>query len=300
MGIILASKAGLSGRKYRQLSDLPLGYSIGYMVVAGGGAGGSSNNRSSGAGGAGGLLTSASYLVSPGSYTVTVGSGGAKPTGTTGHGSDPFGQTGGSGSNSVFGDFTAIGGGGGSVADGANGGSGGGEGGLNNASYTPGSGTEGQGNDGGSGVSQFVSGGGGGAGGPGEDSDGSLGEGVISTLLTVSQANSWAVGEVSGPNVWFASGGAGAGRGTAELGGGGNANGGNAAAKTGGGGAGGAGAFAHTYGGNGGSGVVIIRTITADAQPTIGAGLTYSSGNAGNYTVYAFTAGTDTVTWPAV
>ena len=139
-----------------------------------------------------------------------------------------------------------------------------------------------------------------GAGGPGEDSDGSLGEGVISTLLTSTQATSWGVGEVSGTDVWFASGGAGAGRGTAELGGGGNANGGNAAAKTGGGGAGGAGAFAHTYGGNGGSGVVIIRTKTSDPQPTIGGGLTYSTGTDGDFTVYAFTAGTDTVTWPAI
>jgi hypothetical protein len=58
-------------------------------------------------------------------------------------------------------------------------------------------------------------------------------------------------------------------------------------------GADGAGKFPST----GGSGVVIIRFLTASSTPTIGAGLTYQSATDGDYTLIAFTAGSDTVTF---
>jgi len=51
---------------------------IEYLVIAGGGAGGGSvSSNLGGGGGAGGYRTSTSFSVTPGSYTVTVGGGGA-------------------------------------------------------------------------------------------------------------------------------------------------------------------------------------------------------------------------------
>src|ERR1035437_2360392 len=111
------------------------------LVIAGGGGGGISG------GGGGGMLDSSAYdhAVSVGSYTVTVGTGGAPGV---------------SGVNSVFDTITSIGGGGGGGGDGSNGlpgGSGGGAGVFpgDSDNYIPGfvgsygSGTGGQGYHGG-------------------------------------------------------------------------------------------------------------------------------------------------------
>lgn len=137
--------------------------SITYLVVAGGGGGGAAGGTGATAGGgAGGVIVSSS-LLSQGSYSVTVGNGGA---------------IGANGSDSSFLSKTALGGGQGgdvSVEEGSNGGSGGGayisSGGT---TYTPGTGLQptsaagGFGNGGSSGirigVGNFYGGSGGGAG----------------------------------------------------------------------------------------------------------------------------------------
>lgn len=171
-----------------------------YLVVAGGGAGGpgSCNAGSNSGGGAGGLLTGLT-TVEAGEYFVTVGTGGAGPS----QGNPPV-----NGGNSSALGVTAIGGGGGGVADSgctggssianaASGGSGGGAQSYTGSFYTGGKGTPGQGNAGGDGKnysvlsSNYISGSGGGAGGPGitpQDSIGSTtaccdgGPGVSSTI----------------------------------------------------------------------------------------------------------------------
>ena len=146
------------------------------LVVAGGGGGGVGGAAPTynGAGGAGGLIYSAAYAVTPGnSYTVTVGAGGGAGV---------------NGSNSVFNDQTAVGGGYGGVNGGASTGNGGGSGGggsfqlTNNegaVSYNGGQGTPWQGSPGNSGPEGAYGGsGGGGAGGsplPADGNSGSLG-----------------------------------------------------------------------------------------------------------------------------
>ena len=100
-------------------SSAPIGFSVEYLVAAGGGGGG----RAGGGGGAGGLRIG-SISLTDGSYTVTIGAGGAG------------GQSGvqsSNGENSVFDSVTATcGGGGGNFdqdrarASGKDGGSGGG------------------------------------------------------------------------------------------------------------------------------------------------------------------------------
>ncbi len=82
------------------------------MIVAGGGAGGANNQPISkggagGGGGAGGRLCLRNISVVPSNtYTVTVGAGGVAMNLATGT----------NGGNSVFGSYTAIGGGGGGLA----------------------------------------------------------------------------------------------------------------------------------------------------------------------------------------
>lgn len=97
------------------------------LVVAGGGSGGVGRGQLGGAGGgAGGVVYSNTYLLSSGTYNVTVGDGGSSITNV-----GPI--NGNNGANSVFGTLTAVGGGGGgsdgqqgSLYFGLNGGSGGG------------------------------------------------------------------------------------------------------------------------------------------------------------------------------
>jgi hypothetical protein len=225
--------------------------SVDYLVVGGGGSGGDT-----GGGGAGGMRTGTGFPVSasPGSYTITVGSGAAPGGGDTLRGV--------SGTDSIALGFTAVGGGGGGgetapISPGLSGGSGGGGG------YSPpgaaGSGTPGQGNPGGTGGTSASGGGGGGAGQPGGNAaGGTAGAGGNGTASTI-----------SGASVTYAGGGGGASnapgvRGVGGLGGGGNGEqentgAGAGAANTGGGGGGfwgGAAPLGNT--GNGGSGIVII------------------------------------------
>jgi len=143
-----------------------------FLIVAGGGGGGTSGTYGSGGGGAGGLIYDTA-VISPGSYTVTIGAGGA---------------VGVSGDNTTFNSNTSIGGGHGGhgsgqgSSTGANGGSGGGScypGSSTETGFTAGIdtwsvgtagglGTAGQGNYGGRGESTHGHGsGGGGAGGKG-------------------------------------------------------------------------------------------------------------------------------------
>ena len=268
-------------------------FAIDYLVVGGGGGGG---GYDAGGGGAGGVIEGTTYKQATG-YTVTVGAGGAHRSGR---------KVADSGKASRFDGIFGIGGGGGgpTVSGGqpaCDGGSGGGAG---NAGGTTGSGTDGQGFSGGGGGS--TGGGGGGAGEAGNGSgSGHGGHGAISTIISDTQASTWSVGEVVGSDVYYGGGGAGGDfdSGTSQPGGnGGGGNGGrnNAAGQNGtantGGGGGGEGAEAYS-GGAGGSGVVILKWLTADASISVGAGLTYSNTTDGDYSIYAFTAGTGTVTF---
>ena len=103
------------------------------FLLAGGGGGGIQH---AGGGGAGALYINPDYDISPGTYPVTVGQGGAgaaaQAPGSGGNGS--------AGGNSIFNDVTMLGGGGGGRMGlpGTAGGSGGG-GGMDNTGPTPGS-----------------------------------------------------------------------------------------------------------------------------------------------------------------
>lgn len=145
-----------------------------YLAVAGGGGGANGGANVGGAGGGAGGYLSGSLSVSSGAITCSVGASGGSGT---------------SGSNSQFGDITAIGGGGATpFADGKNGGSGAGAPGNRSA----GSGTAGQGFSGAIGVGVVGStpcsaGGGGGAGSAGvrpsaESTTGAGGSGLASSI----------------------------------------------------------------------------------------------------------------------
>lgn len=227
------------------------------LVVAGGGGGRSGNANGNGGGGAGGLVYHSAKSISAGSYTVTVGSGGA-------HGGN-------NGQNSTFDNITAIGGGGG--------GNSGGSGGGGYAQGNPGVGCAGpqgsatQGNSGG-GIGYgnnggnrhenhylWAGGGGGGAGGVGGNN--------VHCSPSTNPASYGGIGRTysqfanliySGHDGGFAGGGSGAHENygsnpgyqdTPSIGFGGGATSGNGTANTGGGGGG--------TSGSGGSGVVIIR-----------------------------------------
>jgi hypothetical protein len=177
-----------------------------YLIVAGGGGGGSDMG---GGGGAGGVLQG-STVVTPTSYTVTVGRGGKGHRGTNGSYNN-YPDHGENGLDSVFGSLTAIGGGAGSSGHYGNNGdrrvggsskeaTSGGSGGGGSAAYRdvalgrpPGQGTPGQGTDGGYGkyTGWYEAGGGGGAGGNPEvnfvyrNRAGNGGPGIQSDILGV-------------------------------------------------------------------------------------------------------------------
>ncbi len=259
----------------------PANNNVSYLVVGGGGGSGSSGGNSAGGGGAGGFREgktpatpyTASPLVAPaglpvaaGSYTVTVGAGGAGSDA----GSAPE-QPGTQGDSSVFSTITSAGGGRGSgpTAPGVGGpgasGGGGAGGGFDRAGgcgNTPPVSPP-QGNNGGTsstpGPADTQGGGGGGAsaaGTPGTPSVSGNGGNGVSTEITGS-AVTRAGGGAGGANTP-----AGKSMGSAGSGGGGgtnaNAAGDNGTANTGG-GAGGPSASASADGAVGGSGVVIIR-----------------------------------------
>ena len=272
------------------------------LAVAGGGGGG---GWLGGGGGGGGVIYNDSFPVSPQTYTVTVGNGGAGGAGS--------GATGGTGGNSVFGALTALGGGGGggrlatnSVTQASAGGSGGGGAGtIDGATGVPATGalgTNGQGNSGGSGSSGATAGNGGGGGGGavvGGDASG-----------TASGAGSSGTGgngfltDISGSVSYYGGGGSGGryGAGTvgiagltgAGLGGNGDGAAGSTAAANSGGGGGGGGS-ASAAGGSGGSGVVIVRYPSNGSIVASASNVTAST--EGVYKVYRFTSsGSFTIT----
>ena len=236
------------------------------LIVAGGGGGG--YDRAAGGGG-GGVVYYSSQSLSTGTYTVTVGDGGAGSTswnGVLGTGANN-GANG--GNSSVTGLTVAVGGGGGGTyAAGNTGGSGGG--GHGNGSYAGGSGTSGQGNAGGAGTSgtNSNSGGGGGAGGagvaggPSSTIDPAGGTGGVGLQYSISGTATY-YGGGGGGSIAFDNFSGTSGNGLGGLGGGGNsgqtrgANGSPGTPNTGGGGGGGAN-IPQGSGGKGGSGIVII------------------------------------------
>tara|TARA_B100001094_G_scaffold186758_1_gene180960 strand:+ start:384 stop:1241 length:858 start_codon:yes stop_codon:yes gene_type:complete len=233
------------------------------LVVAGGGGGG----HWGGGGGAGGLIYNTNISLVAGSYSVTIGSGGARAVQIRNHAHPVLNYQGSNGGNSTFGSlYTAIGGGGGgshntgssyswnsnpsgrSRDEGRSGGSGGGSGFNWNISSlggcqrpSAGAGTAGQGNNGGRSCTggncdnPRRAGGGGGAGGVGA----SCGPAHGGVGLQIN---------ITGSSVYYAGGGGGV-SGTGGQGGGGDYTV-VATPNTGGGG----GSFA-----NGADGIVIVR-----------------------------------------
>ena len=243
--------------------------SVQYLLIGGGGGAPGYGGADGGGGGGGGFVTGTTTLPI-GTYTITVGKGGAggnynlRAAGYANdgeHGTSPGARNGG---DSKFYQFTAFGGGAGSLAGGGVGGAGdgGSGGGGTNASNSkgPGSSLNGQGNAGGTGAGSGngkAGGGGGGAGGVGGNAtNGNGGNGGAG------QASS-----ISGSSVTYAGGGGGCvytgTSGTGGSGGGGAAksyNAGNGVSGTDGlGGGGGAVATLNNDGGRGGNGVVILR-----------------------------------------
>lgn len=227
------------------------------LIVAGGGGGGRSNTggfAGAGGGGAGGLIYISSYPIISSNITITVGAGGAVQTTANTRGFN--------GSNSTFGSYIALGGGGGCAPDGAisgyNGGSGGG--GCWNGGNS-GNGTIGQGLGGGISTSNVGAGGGGGNSTNGSNSDlthgGNGGEGYLSSINGTSY--NYSTGGGGGVFTNPGNGGTTYGGGTGGSNGGAGSNGRSNSGD--GGGGGGTDAALAGNGGAGGSGVVIIRYI---------------------------------------
>ncbi|MBP7831231.1 MAG: DUF2341 domain-containing protein, partial [Kiritimatiellae bacterium] len=261
------------------------------LVVAGGGG----TCGGSGGGGAGGVVHTGFYAVSDGSYTVTVGNGGAGAGWASG---------GAPGGNSVFDTLTALGGGYGSHAEvtGGSGGSGGGGAynGTGGSATQPGSASGGYGNTGGTGGGfvnpGYPGGSGGGAGGPGNSPSGNNGaNGGIGLKFTQFSAFGY-------PPGWFGGGGASGTRssgtaGTGGAGGGGNGTVGAVVGNPGrpntGGGGGAAGEQA--TGGAGGSGIVLVRYAYTEPAEISGR-ITDSGTGAGVDGVVVEFSGLDSVT----
>jgi len=247
------------------------------MVIAGGGGGG---KHSGGGGGGGGLIYKSSYTLAAGSYTITIGSGGAGRN--TGSYPTDSGGEGATGSDTTFGSIlTAKGGGGGGYHSG-NGTAGGSSGGSSrtlgaaDAALQPSQSgaSAGFGNVGGSSSHSgmpYPGAGGGGAGAAGgattSSSGGNGGAGKAYSIKTGSSAT-YAGG--GGGNVQYTGYGS---SGTGGSGGGGAAGGpysGTSGAGTDGGANTGGGGGGHRYdmsaaagkNGNGGSGLVIVRYAT--------------------------------------
>jgi hypothetical protein len=280
-----------SGTAWEELSSEPPKFD--FLVIAGGGGGGRDATGAGGGGGAGGYRTSvgtsggsavaepALYMI-PGTYTVTVGAGGAADS--TGSLSQAFSIVSIGGAYGGNQDRRQPFGGSGGGAD-SDGGSG---------SRTGGAGIPGQGRNGGTAIFQnsvSPAAGGGGAQNVGVDSitnvAGNGGAGIASTITgsSVTRAGGGGGGIITGTV------------GTGGAGGGGNGSttgtAGSGTVNT---GSGGGGTYNGTAG-SGGSGLVVLKypdSITL----TIGGGLTSSTTSAGGFKVTTFTAGTDTITVP--
>jgi hypothetical protein len=259
--------------------------SIEYLVIAGGGGGGENNGGGGGAGGyrssvagqssGGGASAEAALSRGVGTYTVTVGAGGASQV---------------NGSNSVFDTITSVGGGAGAYGgNGSVGGSGGGGGNESGNTYPGAAGTANQGYAGGntnsmSGASPRTSAGGGGAGAVG-GSPTVVGTGGVGGVGVSSSIN--------GSATFRGGGGGGTPSGAGGNGGGGAAGAPATAGTANTGGGGGSNSTLNT--GNsrpGGSGVVILRYLTASATSLTITGGTKVVGPAGAtaYTVHTFNA----------
>ena len=260
-------------------------FNVETIVVAGGGGGGG------GGGGAGGIVYDAVKSVTAQNYNITIGSGGDGGDNAT---------NGTAGSDSIFDNITANGGGYGALdnTNGGAGGSGGGGGATSSGVGTGGSSTQtasggdtGYGFAGGSFGSSSAphpNGGGGGSGAVGQDGSGSTcGSGGIGIVNPISGST---IGELSSGS-YYLGGGGGGGRsgltqGSGGIGGGGDGSattGENAISHTGG---GGGGSFGNTTQGNGGSGVVIIRFLTSGNTydiEQVGLQLSLPSGSVGGW-----------------
>ena len=284
------------GTDYLKINDSGSDGLVEYLVVAGGGGGG----MDMGGGGGGGGVLSGIYKVSPGeNITCTVGAPGQGAPGAGQYRTDGTGPNNSAhqynvaatnGGNSVFGPYTAIGGGFGGSSyrgyspgiAGGSGGSGGGASGYNDnaGTFLGGLGTSGQGNRGGNSTVAYRSGGGGGAGGEGFGTvyQANGGPGILNSILgynlywagggggaaySLSNGGDGGIGGGGGGAVGTSYGGAGYNNGENGLGGSpnswANTRGGNAGANTGGGGGGGSHYNANNNGGEGGSGIIVAR-----------------------------------------
>lgn len=276
------------------------------LIVGGGGGGG---GWAGGGGGAGALRYYPAFAITEGqAYTLTIGTGGQGAT--AGSNQDQA-----DGGNSVWGGFTAGGGGYGgcftittknpsSPGVGSSGGGGyNAPGGSNPGDY---------GNAGGAGISSpYGGGGGGGYGGAGVNANGIApsagtpgghgGTGYTSTITgaSVVYAQGGGGGIVGGADAYMSWGG---GTNTTGGRGGGTAAGEDGTANTGSGGGGGGATgnagSSNQGGGAGADGVCIIAYPNKYAAPTISAGLTYTQlTSRTGYKVFRFTAGNGTVTF---
>ena len=294
----------------------PPSATVDYLVVAGGGGGGggAADSVRGGGGGSGGFRTGSGIPVSttPGSYAITVGSGG--------NGAPTFNVAGSNGTPSIFSTITSQGGGLGGSSDtysGTNGGSGGGGGTGNTVPSTGGTGNREtgtstpaptQGNNGGNGVSYIPNntassgGGGGGAAQIGSNGSGGVGgnggNGTTSSITGISTTYAGGGGGGGGTTGGSAGSGGGGAGGTAA------AVGSNGVVATGGGGGGGASPNPDPggprRGGSGGSGIVVVRyeigQVGGTAKATGGA-ISYTP----TTTVHTFySSGVFTVTNPAL
>ena len=276
-GYLLALSA--STFTFFNLGGSSVAFNVDYLIIAGGGgSGGSTAGRYNGAGGAGGYLCSVSGETSGGgsaattnavescfknvSYLVTVGAGGAG-----GLAGSNFGSR---GSNSVFVNSLAVGGGGGGYPGqnglyGGSGAGGGDNGGIGGPGIRINSGG-GQGFTGSDGAGIPPAGAGGGAGGNASSTTGGVG---LSSSITGSAVTRAVGGSATGNVAGAANTGNGAGGNSVGL----------------------------SAGSAGGSGVVILRyadTLTI----TIGGGLTGTeSAASGGYKRATITAGTGNVSW---
>jgi hypothetical protein len=299
-GFSLGSSAGVnqSGQTYIYMAykenptPYPLAGNMSFLVIAGGGSGGA---RDAGPGGAGGLRTSygstsgggssaeSDITLAAGTYTITIGAGGAKVVEVT---AITPGNQGVDSSLSGTGMTTVTSLGGGKGGDGAGTSPGtGGSGGGGTASQSGGSGTSGQGFAGATGTGGYTSGGGGGAGATGNTPPSNENGGAGGAGLSVS---------ITGSSTAYAGGGGGSGdiSGGAGGTGGGGAGQSNASldatsgtANTGGGG----GSHRQNLGtsGAGGSGVVVLRLLTSEYSSSTTGSPTVTTD--GDYTVLTYT-----------
>ena len=273
-----------------------------YLVVAGGASGGSNG----GGGGAGGLRTSygntsgggasaeTAITLAAGTYTITVGAGGASIDNATNY-QDP-GNAGSASTISGGATVNTVGGGGGgsnNIAP-STGGSGGGSG-SGTGGPTAAAGTANEGFAGGDGMAAthpYLGGGGGGAGSVGVAVDGSGpypgggGAGLMVAIDATSTAYAGGGGGTGGTGSGYTGGGGAAGSGGGGQGG--PYNGSGTAGSTNTGGGGGATGDAGSYtSGAGGSGVIILRMNTSDYSGSVTGSPTVTT--SGSETILTYT-----------